>query len=120
MKQNTSIVKLFPKNYTMLFVKLLEEVFAVSLAVLRCFSLFRSKELRPFSMENFIPPVSGSVSILAADCWIPVVNSSRVFSLGFVMGELSFLLMGKRKGPPFFGCPCGEFIWSYCVSLDKE
>ena len=32
---------------------------------------------------------------------ISAVNSSRVFSLGFVMGGRSFLLMGKRKEQPF-------------------
>ena len=45
------------------------------------------------------------------------VTSSRVFSLGFVMGERSFLLMGKRKGQPFFGCPCGKLIWFYSARL---
>ena len=31
----------------------------------------------------------------------PSVNSSQVFSLGFVMGGRSFLLIGKRKEQPF-------------------
>ena len=31
----------------------------------------------------------------------PAVNSSQVFSLGFVMGGRSFLLIGKRKEQPF-------------------
>ena len=35
----------------------------------------------------------------------------------FCHGWLRFLLMGKRKGQPFFGCPCGKFIWFYCARL---
>ena len=38
---------------------------------------------------------------LLADRRVAAVNSSRVFSLGFVIAGRSFLLMGKRKEQPF-------------------
>ena len=45
---------------------------------------------------------------------ISAVNSSRVFSLGFVMAGRSFLLIGTKKDSRFLGCP----LWvAYLVLL---
>lgn len=54
----------------------------------------------------------------------PAVNSSQVFSLGFVMGGCSFLPVGMEKGQsiarlpskfvvPFLVCPNGGYGWIF-------
>ena len=43
------------------------------------------------------------------------VNSSRVFSLGFVMGGRSFLIIGKRKEQPFSCVKIAALSW--CILL---
>ncbi len=47
---------------------------------------------------------------------ISAVNSSRVFSLGFVMAGRSFLLVGMEKGQSIFSAALvGEIKLFFCV-----
>ena len=65
--------------------------------------------LRQFHFPDFQTAAFSSPPSISA------CSSSRVFSLGFVMGGRSFLLMGKRKEQPF---SCGKIAaLGWCILL---